>query len=177
MLGQPAALRFRLAYGFVSSIKITESKDAGSPFGAPVILRVPFRYGDSPFEAENSCLYCRVNAFASCDYLPSSAQAVRIGMPVCGVVSKSSLDYHTAQLVGWDPTTASDWKLLSPDACPRVGLSCLPMTFTACLKYFRVNHPPGKIFSIYLLPSSPFAQNFCCFEPSTLSPPRCSAVA
>ena len=48
LVDQAAALRFRLAFGYISSLKITESYGAGSPFCAQVILRLPFRYGRSP---------------------------------------------------------------------------------------------------------------------------------
>ena len=117
-----SALRFRLAYGYISSIKVTDSFDTGSPFCAQVILRLPYRFGVTAHETQNSWVFCRVNAFASCACLPSSAQAVRVGMPVCGLVAKSSKTYETAQLAGWSTTTAEDWKLLSRDTFSFMGL-------------------------------------------------------
>lgn len=40
-IDKPDALRFRLAYGYLSSIKVADSLDAGSPFFAQVIFRLP----------------------------------------------------------------------------------------------------------------------------------------
>ena len=121
-LGKPADFRFRLAYGYISSIKATDSLDTGSPFCAQVILRLPFRYGASIDEIGDRWLYCRANAFASTAFLPRPAQAVRVGMPVCGVLTKSFETYQTAQLAGRPPTAAHDWKLLSPNTFPPNGI-------------------------------------------------------
>ena len=122
LVDQAAALRFPLAFGHIGSLKITESYGTGSPFCAQVILRLPFRYGSSPSEMEDSWVFCRVNAFSSCACLPSAAQGVRVGQIVSGVLAKSSHEYHTAQLVGWSGTSASDWKMLSPRTFPVNGI-------------------------------------------------------
>lgn len=114
-LDRPAELKHRLDYGYVRSIKVTERwGDGPPPFCDQVILRLPFRYGSTPSELEDSWIFFLVNAFASCACLPSSAQAVRFGVAVCGVVTKSPRDYQTAKLAGRSPTSASDWKLLPP---------------------------------------------------------------
>ena len=65
-LGRSGASRFRLAYGYVSAIKVEDSRDAGGPFCAQAILQFPSRYGPNPAERVYSWLYCRANACASC---------------------------------------------------------------------------------------------------------------
>lgn len=49
-VGKISALRYRLAYGYVIPIKVTDSFEAGSPFRAHVILRLPYRFGVSAAE-------------------------------------------------------------------------------------------------------------------------------
>ena len=143
-IDRPAAHQFRLAYGYVSSLKVTDSVDTGSPFCAQVILRLPFRYGTGPDELGNSWLFCRCDAFASMACLPSPAQAVRVGMPVCGLLAKSSGKYKTAQLVGWPTCSAEDWELLSPDTFPRRGIELsLHDVYRLPILYFS-----GLLFSI-----------------------------
>ena len=154
-----SALRFRLAYGYVSSIKATDSFDAGSPFCAQVILRLPYRFGVTAHEAQNSWIFCRVNAFASCACLPSSAQAVRVGMPVCGLVAKSSKTYETAQLVARPTATAEDWKLLSRDTFPFMGLELSIRDIYRLPALHRKNfpypaHPPALDYTLALHPDS-----------------------
>ena len=137
----PAALKFRLSYGYISSIRTTDSYDTGSPFFAQSIPRLPFRLGSSPAENENRRAYCRVDAFASCACLPSPAQAVRIGMPVCGLGSMSPRDHKTAQLAGRPTTTAAGWKLLSPEPSPPGELSFRYATFIACISSINETSP------------------------------------
>ena len=55
----PAALRFKLDYGYFSSIKVTDSYDTGIPFCATAIIRLPFGYGTTPGEAQNSWFFPR----------------------------------------------------------------------------------------------------------------------
>ena len=150
-VGKISALRYRLAYGYVSSIKVTDSYDTGSPFCAQIIIRLPYRFGTSAVETQNSWIYCRANAFSSRACLPGSAQAVRIGMPVCGLVFKSSRPYGTAHLFGWATTTAEDWKLSPRDTFPFMGIE-LSMRDIYRLPALHQKHfpiqPPRQLWTI-----------------------------
>ena len=158
-LDKGSALSMRLAYGVVSSIKVTDRLDTGSPFCAQVILRLPYRFGASDHELQNRWVYCRVDAFASCAFLPRSAQAVRVGMPVCGLIDKSSRVYETAQLVGLPTTTAQDWKLFSPNTFPFMGieLSSHDIYRLPSLRQRHFPHPaepPALDYTLALQPDS-----------------------
>ena len=131
-LDNPASLRFRLDYGYLSSIKVTDSLDAGSPVCDQVILRLPFRCGTSIDELQDSWLYCRANAFAPTDCFPRSERAIRVG----SLRDKSSEKYQTAQLVGRPAAKAADWELFPHQSSP-VGFSSFPpMTFIDCVMFF-----------------------------------------
>ena len=58
-----SALRIRLSYGYISSIKVADSFDAGSPFCDQGISRLFYRFGVTAHEARNSWIFAALTRF------------------------------------------------------------------------------------------------------------------
>ena len=60
------ARRFRRIFGYVGDIQLScEARGALTPAQLTIAALTPWRYGDDPREAEDSFIFCRINAFAS----------------------------------------------------------------------------------------------------------------
>ena len=133
---QSAALRFRHACGYVSSIKITDIKDAGSPFCAQVILRLPLRYG-IPHSRPKTEGYT-VGLTLSPPAIASPSLRNRFGLE-CPCAAWCPSRRGIATLIGLldgPPKRRPSGCCYPPKPFLRVGWRCLSMTFTARLEYF-----------------------------------------
>ena len=60
-----SAIRFIRAYGFSANFKEFDSTDTASPFHAPVVLKLPLKYGFKESEYRRRWAFARTNAFAA----------------------------------------------------------------------------------------------------------------
>lgn len=63
----------------------------------------------SRFESDSN-----TSAFASTALFDGSMQELVVGDPVSGLIEATSGDNLTAQLTGWEPISAAEWKLRHP---------------------------------------------------------------
>ena len=97
-----------------------------------VVLKIPFRYGISSHERENSWVFCRVNAWASqAAFAGSAGRLVRVADPVCGFIEPTSTEKDSAQLIAWDLCDPAVWKMAAPASVP---------------SYFEIN--PNALFRL-----------------------------
>ena len=93
--------RFGLCYGFIGGIADSSTMDdTCAPISLQVIVKLPFRFGETAKGKEDSFLFARVNAFSSMACLGRSFESLCLGMPVRGVLELTRGTYESAQLVG-----------------------------------------------------------------------------
>ena len=113
------ALRFRRVYGYVAEIKYhpEETKDVitfETPAAATAVLKLWWRYGNLTAEAHDSWLYCRILACTSTAAFEGQFELFNDGGPISGIPEATNGARQTAQLTGWGPVSAAEWKLRSP---------------------------------------------------------------
>ena len=137
-LGETHAARFRRVFGYVGEIKLikdepTDEIDFHSPALLTIITKVWWRYGSLKAEQHDSWIWCRLltfefphcssrhliwelthTAFTGTALFDGSMETLVVGDPVAGLIEATSGSLLTAQLSGWDKTTAAEWKLLPP---------------------------------------------------------------
>lgn len=109
-------------YGYIGEIKLLpadKERGAKTPALMQIVVRLPFKYGKSRLETEDSWLGCRVSAFISAACFANTEAVLRVGSPVTGFLEGSNIREHFGdQLTGWDGCRAADWKLLDPASFP-----------------------------------------------------------
>ena len=120
---------------------------------------MPWRYGDSAVERENSFLYCRVNLFAPQAAFNSSGRLIRVGDPVFGFVEPASGNASSAQAIGWDICDPAVWKMTAPASAPAMfelnpnALFSLPQLAAGNFLYVRF---PKTNYAYIAAPSPAF---------------------
>ena len=114
-----------------------------------MVIRLPFRYGKSRFETEDSWLDVRVSAFTSAAWFSDEQAVLKVGDPITGFLEGSNSREHCGcQLTGWDKTTASEWRLLDAASFPAKlelnsdAVSALPQLHR---DGFPITHQPNLI--------------------------------
>ena len=74
-------------------------EDTATPVILQVVIKLPYRYGNTEAERRDSFMLARVQAFASRALLDKSFDTVALGAPVCGLLDTTAPDYKSAQLV------------------------------------------------------------------------------
>ena len=112
----------------------------------------------------DSWRYCRVIAVASTDAFEDESVVLPVREPIPGIIEATSGNYTTAQLTGWKPVAAAEWKLRSPRTFPD-GVFELNGDAIAAPPALA-NDPFGHIH----VPNVPFARLYGCFDPKYIDP-------
>ena len=65
VLAPSFASKWRRAFGFVADLQLADGEGADTPAQLKVAIKIPWKYGPSAAERENSWTYARVQAFVS----------------------------------------------------------------------------------------------------------------
>ena len=99
----------------------TDAISFDSPALLAIIARLWWRYGSLRQEAHDSWVCCRLIAFASTALFGGQLEAISVGDPVAGFIEATSDENNTAQLTGWPPISAAEWKLRQTRSFPGDG--------------------------------------------------------
>ena len=93
-------LLFPLFSGYVGALEDSPAmQDTATPFTAQIVTKLPFRYGKTEAERQDSYVFVRIQAFSSRACLGKSFDTVALGTPIRGVLDITTGDYNSAQLV------------------------------------------------------------------------------
>ena len=168
-VGETHALRCRRVYGYVGEIAyLQEDPDIPATCKTPARIQAVImlwrRYGCLVEGRCDSWRYARVVAFASTAAFEEESAISTAGDPITGVIEATSGSYLAAQLSGWKPVTASEWKLCPPRAFSENGFE-LNGDAVASLPALAKEHL-GHTHA----PNVPFARTYGFFEPKCLVP-------
>ena len=158
---------FRRVYGYVDEIKfLPANDDRGAPaaidLDTPALLQIVVkmrrRYGSSAVERCDSHLFCRVQAFTSTSAFKTPSEMIFVGDPASGLLEATSGEHLTAQLTGWWPVGASEWRLRHPQSFHENGfelngdaIAVPPKLFKTHVLHHRLLTPPYDRLSCHRL--------------------------
>ena len=101
------ATKLRRVFGYVGDLQLTDGEGTDTPAQLQIVIKIPWKYGHSSAEKENSWMYARVQAFVSKALFSQPAQVVKLGSCISGFLEPTSGTSKSCQLVGWDVCTLS----------------------------------------------------------------------
>ena len=149
-MGPPLILakKLRRCFGYVSEINLTEGEGTDTPGQLQVVVKIPWKYGSTSAEKDNSWMLARVQAFVSKSLFSAPAQVVKLGSCVYGFLEPSNGASRSCQLVGWDVCTLDFWRSASASTIPpnwefnMDAIFCLPQLSAQNFEYTRFPHVP-----------------------------------